>query len=1087
MRPESTFVVAVGQDADGIAKLVDASGATGVIEYFDSPSGPRLETRLVPLKDLRRIELAAQTRIFRLDPNSGRWSVGRVDGGLVSGMALGKREDHYHVRFPNNRDERVPISQVFVRRAKPVDDPTEYLASMITDTPFFFDGRSRIVRHIANQRRLFGGLTGLASSAIELLAHQVSVVRKVLSDPIQRYLLADEVGLGKTIEAGILIRQHLLDHPDRAKVRIIVPDHLFSQWRKELRQKFYISTEDERIAVVPLSAMQSSEMTVEEHTLLVIDEAHVCAEWAFSEDPSVRENFFKTSALARVSQRVLLLSGTPVLYREKEFLAMLHLLDPEGYRLTEVDAFRKRIQERQTVAEAIVDLSDDANAIFVEDALERVKSAFSNDSRITSLCESVRDVVWDDATSPTRAKALRELRGYIREAYKLDRRILRTRRVDPRLRDLLPTRTGATVVQYSDPARVESEEFLEAWRLSIDDLSHPSACSTNLFAGFVTSALIHPVHLLEKIEQRIAILRGKRPTFEDDSESGYKDSSIAFEGERALLEEWKARIATRLGGDTRAEQLAAWLSRVVQKRKHILFVSDASIADRASFTIQEALTDLTVIRYTGKPKELREFESAHQPVILVCDRTAEEGLNLQRTGAAIIHYDLPLDPSRIEQRIGRIDRMEARGQIANIMLSTETPYEMAWRECLTDAIGVFDRSIAPLQFLLSTTMATILEKLISEGITAFLDASKRLRDPQAGVLAELKKIEAQEAIDSAETAVEQDAEFFRHLVEADERIAEAGKSSLDAWLVRRLEFEYQSLEPEIGRYIHNQRTLVPMFEALKYFDESLDRSSQERRRKHEMPLLASTFHRDAAERRGVVLLRVGNPMVDSLERFVRDDPRGMAFGVWRTVPRLSGDPRAFFRFDFFVEARLELAGLTNPQSYSLDALRRRADTLFPVQYDTVWLDSDMEVIADAQTLELVQRTFEKDPRADRSFDRNLSSERWLEAIQRLEISDWVGLCDNLRVVAEERLKESARYGSHQTSSIERFRYQTEQRGNIYSSRMALLNEAAQATERQLMTVDLELGGIVRSGIESPTIRVDSIGCVILASDPLEVE
>ena len=453
---------------------------------------------------------------------------------------------------------------------------------------------------------------------------------------------------------------------------------------------------------------------------------------------------------------------------------------------------------------------------------------------------------------------------------------------------------------------------------------------------------------------------------------------------------------------------------MVQKRKHILFVSDASIADRVSFTIQEALTDLTVIRYTGKPKELREFESAHQPVILVCDRTAEEGLNLQRTGAAIIHYDLPLDPSRIEQRIGRIDRIEARGQIANIMLSTETPYEMAWRECLTDAIGVFDRSIAPLQFLLSTTMATILEKLISEGITAFLDASKRLRDPQAGVLAELKKIEAQEAIDSAETAVEQDAEFFRHLLEADERIAEVGKSSLDAWLVRRLEFEYQSLEPEIGRYIHNQRTLVPMFEALKYFDESLDRSSQERRRKHEMPLLASTFHRDAAERRGVVLLRVGNPMVDSLERFVRDDPRGMAFGVWRTVPRLSGDPRAFFRFDFFVEARLELAGLTNPQSYSLDALRRRADTLFPVQYDTVWLDSDMEVIADAQTLELVQRTFEKDPRADRSFDRNLSSERWLEAIQRLEISDWVDLCDNVRVVAEERLKESARYGSHQT-------------------------------------------------------------------------
>jgi hypothetical protein len=53
--------------------------------------------------------------------------------------------------------------------------------------------------------------------------------------------------------------------------------------------------------------------------------------------------------------------------------------------------------------------------------------------------------------------------------------------------------------------------------------------------------------------------------------------------------------------------------------------------------------------------------------------------------------------------------------------------------------------------------------------------------------------------------------------------------------------------------------------------------------------------------------------------------------------------------------------------------------------------------------------------------------------------------------------------------------------------MAHLNKAAQDAEKQLMTVDLELDEVVRSGIESPSIRVDSIGCVILASDPLEAE
>jgi ATP-dependent helicase HepA len=491
---ECTFVVTIGRGAEGIAKLVDITSGIGVVEFFDSPSGPRLETNRVPLTELRRIELAPQTRVFRLDPATRGWSVGRVDGGLVSGEALGKREDHYHVRFPNGHDERVPISQLFVRRSSPVEDPTEYLAAMITDTPFFFDGRSRIVRHLANQRRLFGGLTGLASSAIELLEHQVLVVRKVLSDPIQRYLLADEVGLGKTIEAGVLIRQHLLDHPDEANVLIIVPDHLVLQWRKELRTKFYIYVEDERVRVAPLSSLLASDVATDHLSLFVIDEAHISAEWAFNDDPAINLGFFKIRDIAQTTQRVLLLSGTPVLYREKEFLAMLHLLDPQGYRLSDVDSFRKRIEARQTVAEAIVDFSDEANGMFVEDALDRIQTTFSSDPRTIQLCTNARELLWEDVSSPARSKALRELRGHIREAYKLDRRILRSRRGDRSLRNHLPVRTGATIVECPDPTRLESVAFLEAWRLSIDDLSKPSESSRSLFAEFVECALAHPRH-----------------------------------------------------------------------------------------------------------------------------------------------------------------------------------------------------------------------------------------------------------------------------------------------------------------------------------------------------------------------------------------------------------------------------------------------------------------------------------------------------------------------------------------------------------------------------------------------------------------
>src|SRR3954465_14971729 len=81
------------------------------------------------------------------------------------------------------------------------------------------------------------GLLGVSSGSVDLHAHQVGVARRVLSDPVQRYLLADEVGLGKTIEAGFVIRQRLIDAPGSLIV-VLVPSALQWQWEMELDSKF---------------------------------------------------------------------------------------------------------------------------------------------------------------------------------------------------------------------------------------------------------------------------------------------------------------------------------------------------------------------------------------------------------------------------------------------------------------------------------------------------------------------------------------------------------------------------------------------------------------------------------------------------------------------------------------------------------------------------------------------------------------------------------------------------------------------------------------------------------------------------------
>jgi ATP-dependent helicase HepA len=827
MGPQGTFVQIEGA-TDGIGKFVDADALQAEIEYFESPAGPRLHRIKVTIASVRVVELPSQTRIFWFDSDCHTWRAGRVDGGLISAEALRTSEDHYHVRFPNDQEARIPVSQLYVRWSRPIEDPTDYLAARITDTPFFFDGRSQIVRHIAAQRAAFGGLTALASSAIELLEHQVTIVRRILADPIERYLLADEVGLGKTIEAGILIRQHIIDQPHQALVLVVVPDHLVPQWRKELATKFFLSA-NSPVKVVPESALAKVQRGSTNATLLVVDEAHRIALRAFSGDPGERRYFEQLRALAIAVPRVLLLSGTPVLHQEEGFLAMLHLLDPDAYPLADRESFRDRVRARQTVAEATVDLMDDASALFAQDAIERVETAFRGDPRLLKLCSEARAQIDKDVQDPVRIVALQALRSHLSEAYRLHRRLLRTRRGDPRVQMYVPHRTGAITIEHDDQSRLEAFDFLDAWRLNLttQDLADPSV--ERLFASFVAAALSHPTVLLRQIDVRLTLRRSESVSSVDAEQRVVLGLPWVFEGEQELLEQRRRLIAATAAQEERAVVLAGWLKSNRELRKVIVFADDREVADVVATRLQGQLGSIAVIRYRGDLENLRAFEDNATHSVLVCDASAEEGLNLQRGGAAIVHYDLPLEPTRVEQRIGRIDRIEARGQLRNIVFAASHPYEREWQVCLVHAVRIFHRSVAPLQYALAEATTRIRSRLARDGRTAIDDETTRLSDPKSGLECELRRIQAQEAIDAIEINPDQDAAFFSGLNERDDLMATEGQRSLNAWVEERLHFVHESLGPSVGRYLHDvgRPTLIPPLETLARFRACIDANPRE--------------------------------------------------------------------------------------------------------------------------------------------------------------------------------------------------------------------------------------------------------------------
>jgi ATP-dependent helicase HepA len=175
-------------------------------------------------------------------------------------------------------------------------------------------------------------------------------------------------------------------------------------------------------------------------------------------------------------------------------------------------------------------------------------------------------------------------------------------------------------------------------------------------------------------------------------------------------------------------------------------------------------------------------------------------LNLQRYGATLVHFDLPLEPARIEQRIGRIDRLEARGRLRNVVFSAGCPYETEWLTCLSETIRVFDRSIAPLQYVLVEATGRIRWRFLVDGRAAIEQEVARMRDAETGLDAELRRIRAQESLDSVEGDGDAVAAFFATLAEADEAAETEGENALNAWVTELLHFGYRRLGPEIVRY-----------------------------------------------------------------------------------------------------------------------------------------------------------------------------------------------------------------------------------------------------------------------------------------------
>ncbi|MFL5339685.1 MAG: protein DpdE, partial [Gemmataceae bacterium] len=978
-------VLRVGHERDGYGEIAGYPDKHDQIEVHYHTSPVRKLSVTAPIVELRRpAELPAQTRVYHRDGKVYR-------NGRILDREPKDDADHskaYRVQFPNQDVRTLLETDFHVRSNLPTDDPVGTMIDLAHETPFFFENRSAFVREYVRQLREAGGMTGLLSARIELFPHQVEVVRRVLQDPEIRYLLADEVGLGKTIEAGVVLRQMRLDAPE-ARIGVFVPEPLVTQWRDELRDRLDLTGVD----IFPHDHFQHHRLPA--FDVVAIDEAHKLV--AAKKAPIAQRRLFeKVRQVCHKTKHLLLLSATPVLNHEAELLALLHLLSPEAYRLEDLDSFRKRVELRRELGRTLLALPAAKSGLALRQHLRRLIDLLPSDPEVKNVAPSLAP----DANAPPEElrAAADALQVHLTETYRLHRRMLRTRRSLLVEQGLVPAeRVPYPPVVENDPRLPDLWAEFDNWRSAVAAYVSENPTERPTFVdAYLDLALLLATDVdlfREKVEERTKELK------RDDLEQPLLKRLLA-----ALKKPGPA--GGRLDLVRRFLDKLAFEEKHLDRRKYIVFCNDRTVCDWIVQNCNQKSRSLgAVAAHAGMTREQRHvsierFRRNPNCHVLIVDPAMEEGQNFQ-FAYRLIMFDLPFSPMRLEQRIGRLDRLNRLDNIhIHVILTNADPnlaLDAAWHAVLADGLGIYQRSFADLQLLLDRELGTLRDAAFDGGPAALLREVPRL---SAAVAKERQEAAEQDAIDGLYLGDLNAAPAYVHLREADKAAAPFGEAMNDYWRkTMRLGVHKLQDRPGVVRYGRQDRVPLIPFDRFQTFEAIVNQP-------------ATVFRDVAVTNPDVQLLRPGHAFVAALRGLADWDDRGRAFVMWRQAPGLV-EPRFVFRV--CVLTGLELPRLLEPlrkagyDELSQASLLRLVSAWFPPRYDEIFLDERGET-ADAELADFCTDEYARD-------DMNLDAEKSPVILELLGSRKWPGICRKVRDEALERVPKLPEFVAGQQAAV----------------------------------------------------------------------
>lgn len=1060
------------EGAPGLGKVGEVDASRVRVDFFESAAEPVVGSQWLSLAEVRRVALGEQTRVFFRD-GRGRWRAGRVIGG---------EPDGYFVRIPNVRlDVDIPETQLFVRWEMAPRDPLQVLLSGANETPRYRDVREPVRRLLVAERAATGSATGIVSSGVQMHAHQINAALRIIRDPIQRYLLADEVGMGKTIQAGLVMRQVLHDAPGR-RIGVLVPDALMGQWRAELQDKFHLSdfpTHDGEDPVRILGHSQVNEwQNFGELDLLVVDEAHLLARTSRPGNTPYKQ----LAEIAHAAPRLLMLSATPFSRGATTHLALLHLLDPALFRWDELASFEHLLKSRHALALAVFGLDEEPdvdNPELLQLQFDQVRANLPDDHLLQAAIDRAMAVYGPEGTPPGDVDpeqlrlAVAAVRAHVSETYRLHQRVIRNRRhvVEKQRLDDRGLLTPFEFTGRSRPKVVRSDDDeIQAGVAAV--ATWASRCADAVLDEGIDSGVYGPAlgvlfsRLGGSIDDICAVLAHRL--------GGDATSAALLPAEKAALDaapvltfeaDILAEARAAIGGGAVAVTAADIAKRTPRKAKAVVFCGRGSLAPALAATFTDQQVSGVYRHVISQPEEKREQAVSmwlKRGGILVVDDTGDVGRNFQQADVAF-HVRLPANPNSLEQRIGRIDRYGHDGTAQQYVLTDDDRQSItsAWLGALVRSFGIFDTSISALQEMAEDLSDEFWAALLRDGV----EAAVALEDKITGGLAkEKRRINELDALESSYAGNEGGQALATAIAEYEEDVA--GIETAYRALIEGVEgFRFVSKSNEDGSI-------------------AFDRDPLERPLLSERLLGRLMNVRDARTgyfdrwrmTPGRALFRRGNPFIDGIEDLLNLDDRGQAVAMWRLNRSWRQDPLAFFGFDFLVEADIRpIMALLGENADAAPVARRRADAAFPPQHQRIWLPiTSTEPVTEPGFVKYLS-----EPLVKARGDVNLNSDK-IPALYAL-----IGGEQHLPAVANAcfdaaraRVDEVADVVEASKLAVQRVSMETE----VLLARSAARAKAAGlVADPDALEGEIELSRAIESGVTSPVIRVTGVSVVVVSA------